>query len=98
VTVLAVLAFLSTCACFLWGAVYVNEGLWFHNYIPVTLGIIFTIVALAYLVAGLGLLKGKNWARIIYLILSLLTIVYIIPLIYIWYLTRSRVREFFGKP
>jgi hypothetical protein len=62
--------------------------------------LIFGIIALVYFIIGIGLLKGKGWARIVAIILAIIglanfplgTIISILILIYLF---KSDVKDFF---
>ena len=69
--------------------------------IPV-IGILFYIVPIFGIISGIGLLIGKNWARIIAMIgavieLFSVPIGTIIGAVVLWYLTRPRVVAYFKQ-
>lgn len=66
------------------------------------IGIVFIIIGAFALISGLALFSGKNWARILALVggaLDLLNIPVgtVIGIIILYYFTRPRVKEYFGK-
>lgn len=73
----------------------------------------FIVVSLIWLAAGFGLLNGKGWAWTLEMLVNVLLLIgaiaftalgnyssiggIVIPGLMIWYLTRTRVKAFFGK-
>ena len=73
----------------------------------------FIVVSLIWLAAGVGLLNGKSWAWTLEMLVNVLLLIgaialaalrsyssitgVVIPGLMIWYLTRTRVKTFFGK-
>jgi uncharacterized membrane protein (DUF2068 family) len=80
----------------------------------VGVGAVLVAVGIGYFVVSYGLLKGRGWAWSITLILSYIGIAIgiasivmgnffsivhlIINIVIIWYLYKSQVKSFFGKP
>jgi hypothetical protein len=98
VTIIAALEFIGAFLTFISGILYIDMGssYWYSDDFFVFLGLLFIILSVVDVALGIGLLQGKNWARIIYLGFCVLGILSIIPIIFIWYLTRPHVKEFFG--
>ncbi len=77
------------------------------------IGVAFIVVSLIWLAAGAGLLNGKSWAWTLEMLVNILLLIgalaltalrnyssitgVVIPGLMIWYLTRTRVKAFFGK-
>ncbi len=73
----------------------------------------FIVVSLIWLAAGFGLLNGKGWAWTLEMLVNVLLLIgaiafaalgnyssiagIVLPGLMIWYLTRTRVKAFFGK-
>jgi uncharacterized membrane protein (DUF2068 family) len=80
----------------------------------VGVGAVLVAIGIGYFVVSYGLLKGKGWAWSVTLILSYIGIAFgiisivggnffsivtlIINIVIIWYLYKSQVKSFFGKP
>jgi uncharacterized membrane protein (DUF2068 family) len=78
------------------------------------IGSILIAIGIGYLVVSYGLMKAKGWAWSITLVLSYVGIVFgiisiiggnflsiihlIISIVIIWYLYKSQIKSFFGKP
>ncbi len=79
----------------------------------VVVGGVFIVVSLIWLAAGFGLLNGKGWAWTLEMLVNVLLLSgaiafaalgnyssitgIVLPGLMIWYLTRTRVKAFFGK-
>ncbi|MHA1269170.1 MAG: hypothetical protein ACTSPY_05225 [Candidatus Helarchaeota archaeon] len=62
-----------------------------------TLGGIAIVIGAIILLDGIGLFLYKKWAHSIAVLLSIIAIVVIIGIIFIWYLLKPEVKESFGK-
>ncbi len=79
----------------------------------VVIGGVFIVVSVIWLAAGFGLLNGKGWAWALEMLVNVLLLIgaiaftalgnyssiggVVVPGLMIWYLTRTRVKAFFGK-
>ncbi|MCK4876613.1 MAG: hypothetical protein KAT03_03395, partial [Candidatus Heimdallarchaeota archaeon] len=60
-------------------------------------GIVFTIIATFSLFSGIGLLFKLNAARLFAMITSALLLIFLFPLVIVFYLSQNDVKELFIK-
>lgn len=108
VTILAALAFVQGVIILLVGAAAITVGGTLPGLgalpggILAAFGGLFIVIGLVYFLAGWGLLEGENWAWILSIVLAVLglfafPIGTIISIAILYYLTRPKVKRFFGR-
>ncbi|MGD2247286.1 MAG: TIR domain-containing protein [Candidatus Methanofastidiosia archaeon] len=110
ITLLTIFVFIYAILGFIFGAVFIYFGSQFHDAVSIVVGIVALVLIAVYIITGIGLFQGKKWARNIYLVLNVfytliiiifsyfnwgLSILIIVPLASIWYLTRPHAKKFF---
>ena len=94
VVILAILGFLG-------GLVDIGMGVLFGALFPI-LFIVFAFIGILFLIASLSLLTGKNWARILMMIFSVLSLFNfpvgtILGIVFLYYFTRPHVVQYFKR-
>lgn len=108
VTILSVLAFLQGLLLLVGGATMLVLGSAIPGLGALPAGVlagvggVFVLIGLVYFLAGWGLLTGENWAWILSIVLAVIglfafPIGTVISIIILYYLTRPKVKRFFGR-
>ncbi|MHA1695283.1 MAG: hypothetical protein ACTSXT_05245 [Candidatus Helarchaeota archaeon] len=61
------------------------------------LGIVLIILGIILAIDSIGLFKLKKWAHSLAVLLSIIAIIVLLGIIFVWYLLKSDIKEEFGK-